>query len=99
MRTGLELWARRAGVRVDVVDDGSKPERAARIHDELMARGCRFVLGPYGSDCTRKVAEARAGSVVWNHGAAADDVQRLPGVVSVATPREPLPRRARPGGG
>ena len=86
MRTGLELWARRAGVRVDVVDDGSKPERAARIHDELIARGCRFVLGPYGSDCTRKVAEARAGSVVWNHGAAADDVQRLPGVVSVATP-------------
>jgi ABC-type branched-subunit amino acid transport system substrate-binding protein len=86
MRTGLELWARRAGVRVHVVDDGSKPERAARIHDELIARGCRFVLGPYGSDCTRKVAEARAGSVVWNHGAAADDVQRLPGVVSVATP-------------
>ena len=86
MRTGLELWARRAGVRVDVVDDGSKPERAARIHEELIARGYRFVLGPYGSDCTRKVAEARAGSVVWNHGAAADDVQRLPGVVSVATP-------------
>jgi ABC-type branched-subunit amino acid transport system substrate-binding protein len=86
MRTGLEQWARRAGVRVDVVDDGSEPERAARIHDELIARGYRFVLGPYGSDCTRKVAEARAGSVVWNHGAAADDVQRLPGVVSVATP-------------
>jgi ABC-type branched-subunit amino acid transport system substrate-binding protein len=86
MRTGLELWARRAGVRVDVVDDASKPERAARIHEELVARGYRFVLGPYGSDCTRKVAEARAGSLVWNHGAAADDVQRLPGVVSVATP-------------
>lgn len=86
MCTGLGLWARQAGVRVDVVDDGSKPDRAARIHDELIARGCRFVLGPYGSDCTRRVAEARAGSVVWNHGAAADDVQRLPGVVSVATP-------------
>jgi len=86
MRTGLEQWAKCAGVRVDVVDDGSKPERAARIHEELVARGYRFVLGPYGSDCTRKVAAARAGSVVWNHGAAADDVQRLPGVVSVATP-------------
>ena len=24
--------------------------------------------------------------MVWNHGAAADDVQQLPGVVSVATP-------------
>jgi Periplasmic binding protein len=86
MRAGLELWARHAGVRVEVVDDESKPEQAARIHEELAARGCRFVLGPYGSDSTRQVAEARAGLVVWNHGAAADDVQRLPGVVSVATP-------------
>jgi len=63
MRAGLELWARRAGVRLDVVDDESKPERAVRIHQELAARGCRFVLGPYGSDSTREVAEARAGSV------------------------------------
>jgi hypothetical protein len=44
------------------------------------------VLGPYGSDTTRAVARARGGRVVWNHGAAADDVQRLPGVVSVASP-------------
>ncbi len=44
------------------------------------------MLGPYGSDTTRAVACARAGRVVWNHGAAADDVQRLPGVVSVPTP-------------
>lgn len=86
MRTGIELWARRAGVRVEVVDDGSKPDQATRIHEELVARGCRVVLGPYGSDCTRTVAEARAGSVVWNHGGAADDVQRLPGVVSVVAP-------------
>jgi hypothetical protein len=32
------------------------------------------------------VAEQAAGQVVWNHGAAADDVQRLPGVVSVPSP-------------
>jgi ABC-type branched-subunit amino acid transport system substrate-binding protein len=44
------------------------------------------VLGPYGSDTTRAVALARAGQFLWNHGAAADDVQRLPGVVSVSTP-------------
>jgi len=46
------------------------------------------VLGPYGSDSTRAVAKARARAeaVVWNHGAAADDVQRLPGVVSVSSP-------------
>lgn len=44
------------------------------------------MLGPYGSDSTRAVAAARSGAVVWNHGAAADDVQRLAGVVSVPTP-------------
>ncbi len=49
-------------------------------------RGCRFVLGPYGSDSTRAVATASPGTVVWNHGAAADDVQRLPGVVSLPSP-------------
>jgi hypothetical protein len=42
------------------------------------------VLGPYGSDSTRAVA--RDGHAVWNHGAAADDVQRLPGVASVPSP-------------
>ncbi len=86
MRAGLELWARRAGARLVLLDDRSDPERAARVHAELVARRCRFVLGPYGSDSTRAVALARSGAVVWNHGAAADDVQRLPGVVSVPSP-------------
>ena len=53
---------------------------------QLIARGCRIVLGPYGSDCVRAVARECAGAVVWNHGGAADDVQRLPGVVSVSAP-------------
>lgn len=56
------------------------------LHEELVRRGCELVLGPYGSDTTRAVARLRAGAVVWNHGAAADDVQRMPGVVSVSTP-------------
>lgn len=34
----------------------------------------------------RAVARAAAGRPVWNGGAAADDVQRLPGVVSVPSP-------------
>lgn len=42
------------------------------------------MLGPYGSDCVRAVA--KTGALVWNHGGAADDVQRLPRVVSVPTP-------------
>lgn len=56
------------------------------LHAQLVERGCNPVLGPYGSDTTRAVALARGGQVVWNHGAAADDVQRLPGVVSVSSP-------------
>ena len=86
LRAGLELWARHTGARLVLLDDCSDPRQAARLHEDLVAGGCRFVLGPYGSDSTRAVARARAGRVVWNHGAAADDVQRLPGVVSVPSP-------------
>jgi ABC-type branched-subunit amino acid transport system substrate-binding protein len=86
VRAGLSAWARDAGRELRLEDDGSDPSRAARIHRDLVTAGLYPVLGPYGSDTTRAVAQARAGPVVWNHGAAADDVQRLPGVVSVATP-------------
>jgi ABC-type branched-subunit amino acid transport system substrate-binding protein len=86
VRAGLELWASRAGTRLVLEDDRSQPARAARLQAALVERGCRFVLGPYGSDSVRAVAAARPGAVIWNHGAAADDVQRLPGVVSVPSP-------------
>ncbi len=86
LRAGLELWASRTGMRLVVEDDRSRPEQAARLHARLVERGCHFVLGPYGSDSARAVAAARPSAVVWNHGAAADDVQRLPGVVSVVSP-------------
>jgi Periplasmic binding protein len=86
MRRGLELWAGATGRELELLDDGSDPSSAAAAHAELLASGCSPVLGPYGSDTTRAVALARGGGVVWNHGAAADDVQRLPGVVSVPTP-------------
>jgi hypothetical protein len=86
MRAGLELWARDAGRKLIVLNDESHAQVAARVHEQLVGLGCSPVLGPYGSDTTRAVARARAGQVVWNHGAAADDVQCLPGVVSVPTP-------------
>jgi ABC-type branched-subunit amino acid transport system substrate-binding protein len=86
MRAGLELWARDTGREVVLLDDGSRAEVAAAVHAQLAELGCNPVLGPYGSNTTRAVALARAGQVVWNHGAAADDVQRLPGVVSIPTP-------------
>jgi len=53
VRAGLELWASRAGTRLVVEDDRSQPSRAARLHAELVERGCQFVLGPYGSDSVR----------------------------------------------
>ena len=86
MRAGLELWARDAGRELVVLDDESSAEVVTSVHEQLFGLGCEPVLGPYGSDTTRAVALARSGQVVWNHGAAADDVQRLPGVVSVPTP-------------
>jgi Periplasmic binding protein len=86
VRAGLELWARHTDARLVLRDDGSNPRQASCLYEQLVARGCRFVLGPYGSDSTRAVARAQAGRVVWNHGAAADDVQRLPGVVSLPSP-------------
>ena len=84
-RTGLEAWAHDHGVELLLRDDHSSPKDAAQVYRQLVTT-CRFVVGPYGSDSTRAVAEHAAGQVVWNHGAAADDVQRLPGVVSVPSP-------------
>ncbi len=86
MRAGLEAWARDSGRDLLLLDDRSDPRASAAVHAELGRRGCAPVLGPYGSDCTRAVARSRACAPVWNHGAAADDVQRLPGVVSVPSP-------------
>jgi hypothetical protein len=86
MRAGVEAWARDRGWELLFENDESRPEVVGPRHDLLEERGCKFVLGPYGSDTTRALARARRGKVVWNHGGAADDVQRMPGVVSVATP-------------
>jgi ABC-type branched-subunit amino acid transport system substrate-binding protein len=86
VRAGAEAWARDRGWELVLENDESSARVAAGAHERLVERGCNPVLGPYGSDTSRAVARARAGKVVWNHGAAADDVQCLPGVVSVATP-------------
>ena len=85
VRAGLEAWARDHGADLVIRDDGSSAGAAAVIHRRLSSE-CELVLGPYGSDLTRAVAREADGSTVWNHGAAADDVQRLPGVVSVPSP-------------
>src|SRR5213080_3671763 len=35
VRAGLELWARQRATRLILLDDGSKPQQAARIHEQL----------------------------------------------------------------
>jgi Periplasmic binding protein len=85
VRVGLEAWAHDYRAELVLRDDASSPPQAARICDQLSG-SCLFVLGPYGSDSTRAVATQAGGRVVWNHGAAADDVQRRPGVISVPSP-------------
>jgi ABC-type branched-subunit amino acid transport system substrate-binding protein len=85
VRAGLELWARRTGAELELEDDESRPEQAAARYGELLDR-CELVLGPYGSDSVRAVARAGLAAPLWNHGGAADDVQRLPGVISIPSP-------------
>ena len=85
VRVGLELFARLAGAHLILEDDASRPQCAVERYGELLGR-CELVLGPYGSDSVRAVARADYPGPLWNHGGAADDVQRVPGVVSVASP-------------
>ncbi len=86
MLSGLKLWAARRGGALDVEDDASNPSRAASMFHQLLARRCDIVLGPYASDSTRAVAAAHPGTLIWNHGGAANDVQGMPGVVSIPSP-------------
>src|SRR3989442_3180325 len=58
VRAGLNLWAAHAGAKLVLLDDASDPGQACRLHEKLVRRGCRLVLGPYGSDSTRAVARA-----------------------------------------
>jgi ABC-type branched-subunit amino acid transport system substrate-binding protein len=85
VRAGLELWAARAGARLLVEDDESRPLSAVARYRELQDR-CDLVMGPYGGDSARAVALAGLPVPLWNHGGAADDVQQLPGVVSIPSP-------------
>lgn len=96
---GLKLWATSAGadgivvggatrpVELVVVDDESKPARARRNTEKLIEDGAEILFGPYGSAAGRAVASLarERGVLVWNHGAAADDVARQ-GVITLPTP-------------
>jgi branched-chain amino acid transport system substrate-binding protein len=69
-----------------VVDDEGTREGVRRAMDELADADVLF--GPYGSDLMGEAASVAAerGRVLWNHGGSADQVQRMPGVISVLSP-------------
>jgi ABC-type branched-subunit amino acid transport system substrate-binding protein len=83
---GVRLADRRVLPELVVLDDGGTHAGVRQALDALT--GADLVVGPYGSDLVRAAGAwaAERGRVVWNHGGSADDVERLPGVVSVASP-------------
>jgi branched-chain amino acid transport system substrate-binding protein len=83
---GVRLGARRFLPKVLVLDDAGTGTGVRRALDAV--GGADLVLGPYGSDLVRTAGRwaAERGRVLWNHGGSADDVERLPGVVSLASP-------------
>jgi hypothetical protein len=95
MAAGLKLWAHHSGAALSLHDDQSDPQRAVHIFQDFSSSpsplageggGFAIVLGPYGSDSVREVATSLPDTLIWNHGAAADDVQRLPNVISLPSP-------------
>ena len=115
MAAGLKLWAHRSGASLLLEEstDPLSPESPSPLAGlspsplagEGRGGGFEIVLGPYGSDSVRAIATAFPDRIVWNHGAAADDVQRLPNVISIPSPSSQylvaLARavaRLRPGG-
>jgi branched-chain amino acid transport system substrate-binding protein len=83
---GVRIGAERLVPALAVVDDESSREGVRRALDELGEADVLF--GPYGSDLLEEAAgvAAERGRVLWNHGGAADQVQGLPGVVSLLSP-------------
>ena len=85
-RGGVRLAHRHLVPDVVILDDESTREGVRRSLDRVS--GADLLVGPYGSDLVAEAARwaADRGRALWNHGGNADDVQRLPRVVSVGTP-------------
>lgn len=83
---GVPLGDRRLIPEVAIVDDESTRAGTRRAFGKIARAD--LLIGPYGSDLVREAATwvGQKGRVLWNHGGSADDVQRLPGVISIASP-------------
>ena len=83
---GIRMGQERLPPELHVVDDGGTRAGVRRALEELAEAD--LLVGPYGSDLVDEAARwaAERGRVLWNHGGSADQVERLPGVVSVPSP-------------
>ena len=83
---GLTIGGERLLPQLALLDDGGTAKGLRRALDLLT--GADLLIGPYGSglsgEAGRWAAEHRR--LVWNHGGSADEVERLPRLVSVASP-------------
>jgi ABC-type branched-subunit amino acid transport system substrate-binding protein len=69
-----------------LLDDGGTAKGLGEALDRMAAAD--VVVGPYGSGLAGEAGAwaAEHNRVVWNHGGSADEVERLPGLVSIASP-------------
>jgi branched-chain amino acid transport system substrate-binding protein len=83
---GVPLGDRRLIPEVAIIDDESTRAGVRRALEKIARAD--LLIGPYGSDLVGEAAGwvGQKGRVLWNHGGSADKVQRLPGVVSIASP-------------
>ena len=83
---GVEVGGHTLIPTLVLLDDEGTPDGVRRRLDAIA--GADVIVGPYGSDLVREAAvwAAANGRIVWNHGASADDVERVTTVVSVASP-------------
>ena len=83
---GLTLGNRQLIPEVAIIDDEGTRAGVRRALEKIARAD--LLIGPYGSDLVREAARwvGQRGRVLWNHGGSADDVQLLPGVISVASP-------------
>jgi ABC-type branched-subunit amino acid transport system substrate-binding protein len=83
---GIRIGEERLAPELHVIDDGGTRTGVRRALEEVAEAD--LLVGPYGSDLVDEAARwaAERGRVLWNHGGSADEVERLPGVVSVPSP-------------
>ena len=83
---GVTVGGRRLVPTLALLDDGGTAEGLRHALD-LLARA-DLLVGPYGSGLSGEAGQWAAGHgrVIWNHGGSADEVETLPGLVSLASP-------------